>query len=180
METETFTLSVFTENYVGLLNRLAIILTRRKINISTLNTSESEIEGVYRFTILIEATEEQVIKVTKQLEKVIDVLKAFYHKEKDTVYQEIALYKIHTANLSAGQETEKLLRKHNARVLAVEPDFAVIEKTGHKSETTKLFEDLKQYGVLEFTRSGRVAITKPMKVLSKHLDELEESVNNQN
>ena len=168
-----FTISVFTEDQIGLLNRVSIIFTRRHINIESIAASESEIKGIHRYTIVICEEEELVIKVVKQLEKQVDVVKAFYHVNDELVYQEIALYKIPTGNLTDGGKTESIVRSHNARLLSVEPAFAVIEKTGHKEETQALFNELEPYGILEFVRSGRVAISKPMKELKEYLQELE-------
>jgi acetolactate synthase small subunit len=70
-----FTITVYGENQIGLLNRIAIIFVRRKINIDTMNTSPSEIVGIHRFTILIDETEEVVRKVCRQIEKQVDVLR---------------------------------------------------------------------------------------------------------
>jgi len=114
-----------------------------------------------------------VKKVVLQLEKQVEVVKAVYHKDSEVVYQEIALYKVPTEVLLSGGEAEKIVRAHHARVLSVEPAFTVIEKTGHKEETQALFDQLEPYGMLEFVRSGRVAITKPMKTLKSIVEELE-------
>lgn len=168
-----YTISVFTENQIGLLNRVSIIFTRRHINIESIAASESEINGIHRYTIVISELKDLVIKVVKQLDKQVDVIAAFYHENFDTVYQEIALYKVKTNILASGGDAEKIIRKHNARLLSVEADFTVIEKTGHKLETQMLFKELEPYGILEFVRSGRVSITKPMKQLKEYLKELE-------
>ena len=129
-------------------------------------------KDVYRYTIVLTTTEEQVLKVVRQLEKIVDVLKAFYHTDEETIFQEIALYKIRTSSLSQSN-AEQLVRKHNARVLSLAEDFTVLEKTGYKEDTQAFLEDLASVGVLEFARSGRVAITKPMKELAAYLGELE-------
>ena len=174
-----FTISVLTENQIGLLNRVSIIFTRRHINIESIAASESEVKGIHRYTIVITEEEELVKKVIKQLEKQVDVVGAFYHTIDEVVYQEIALYKIPTSVLVAGGKAEEIVRKHHARFIAVEPEFTIIEKTGHKEETQVLFDELEPYGILEFVRSGRVAITKPMKQLKEYLQELEiASLNN--
>lgn len=169
------TISAFTENRSGLLSRVTTVFTRRKINIDSLIASESEVEGIYRFTIVVEITEDLVKKIVKQLEKQVEVLKAFYHVNEQVVHQEIALYKVPTKVLASGGQAEKIIRNHNARLLTVEDDFIVIEKTGHKEETDALFSELKPFGILEFARSGRVAITKPMKQLKEYLGELAEA-----
>lgn len=170
---KTYTVSVFTENSIGMMNRVTIIFTRRHLNIDSITASESEVKGVFRYTIVLRTTREQVDKVIGQLEKLIDVFKAFVHEDSEVVHQEIALYKIKTASLTNG-DVEKVIREHHARILTVDPQFMVIEKTGHVAETQLLFESLHPYGVLEFVRSGRVAVTKPMKEFSTYLKELEE------
>ncbi|KYG80404.1 acetolactate synthase small subunit [Roseivirga seohaensis] len=159
---QAYTLSIFSENSVGLLNRITSILTRRHLNIDSINSSESESSGIYRFTIVVKTTEAQVKKLVLQLEKQVEVMKAVYHTDSDTVFQEIALYKISTRSISEGNLVEKLIRDNNARILSVESDFMIIEKTGHKEETQELLDFLSPYGVLEFVRSGRVSVTKPM------------------
>lgn len=160
-----FTLSIFTENIVGILNQVTIIFTRRHINIESIVVSESEIDGIHRYTLVISETDEVVRKVVLQLEKQVDILKALYHEDKDVIYQEIALFKMPSDVLMKGGEAEKIVRNHFARIISVEDGFIILEKTGHKEETQKLFNELKPYGVLEFVRSGRIAITKPMETL---------------
>ena len=168
-----FTISVFSEHKVGLLHRITVIFSRRKINIESLNTSESEVRGIYRFTIVINTSEDIAKKVTRQIEKQIGILKAFYHTLDEIVYQEIALYKVPTVAFAHGDEVEKLVRKHNARILAIEPDYIVVEKTGHKEETRLLFRELEPYGILQFARSGRIALTKQIKEISAYLKEID-------
>jgi acetolactate synthase-1/3 small subunit len=154
------TIFVITENFIGILNRITIIFTRRGINIDALTASESRLEGIHRITIEVNATEETVVQLVNQIEKIIDVIKAFYHEDESVVYQEIALYKIPVSRLDGG--LEKIIRQHNAKIIAAEPDFVVLELTGHKEQTQDLLEILKTYGLLEFARSGRVAIAKRM------------------
>ncbi len=175
MEKKEYTLSIFTENKIGLLQRLSTIFTKRKINLESFNASESEVKDVYRFTIVIHTTEDQVKKVVKQIDKQIGVLKAFYHKESEIVYQEIALYKVATQALAEGGEVEKIIRKYNAHILTVEPEYVIIEKSGHKAETQELFEELLPFGMLQFVRSGRVAVTKQIKEITSYLKDLEEA-----
>jgi len=168
-----FTITVFSEHKVGLLHRITVIFSRRKINIESLNTSESEVRGIYRFTIVINTTEDMVKTVTKQIEKQIGILKAFYHTVDEIVYQEIALYKVPTTAFAHGDEVESLIRKYNARILTVEPEYIIVEKTGHKEDTRTLFRELESYGVLQFARSGRIALTKQIKEISSYLKEID-------
>jgi len=169
-----FTITVFTEDHIGLINRITSVFARRHLNITSLTTSESEIQGVFRFTIVIHCTEDLVIKVVKQLEKQVEIITASYHVDDELIHQEIALYKISTKALADDGHAERIIREYNARVLTVNPEFTVIEKTGHKKETQALLSELRPFGVMEFVRSGRVAITKQQKDLSEFLAELEE------
>ena len=171
IEKRRYTISVFTEDRVGLLNRVTIIFTRRKINIDSITASVSEIKGVHRYTIVVQESKELVKKVSAQIEKQVEVLKAFFHEDQDIIHQEIALYKLPTQSLFLGGKAEEIVREHHARILSIESDF-----TGHPCETTALFNALSPYGILEFVRSGSVAITKPMKTLANYLEELEKEI----
>ena len=165
-----YTLSIFTENQIGLLHRITTIFTRRHINIESFTTSESEVEGIFRFTIVVNTTERQVQQLCGQLDKIIGVIKAFILKEEDAVYQEVALYKVSTDKFSKGN-FERIVRDNNARVLAIEPDYIMIEKTGHPRETQLLLELLEPFGVEGFSRSGIVAISRKPLHLKSYLDE---------
>lgn len=169
---QEFIITIYSENHIGLLNRITINFTRRKMNIESLTVSASALKGVSKFTIVVNETEDRVKKVVGQLEKVVDVLKAFYHRNDEMVYQEIALYKVPTEELYESDQIERLVRKSGARILEITREFTVIEKTGHKEETQELFEALNQFGVLQFIRSGRIAITRdPIERLSEFLKE---------
>lgn len=168
----TYNISVFTENSIGMLSRISLIFTRRHINIESISVSPSEVEGVHRYTIVVNVTREQVQKLVGQIEKQIEVLKAFFHLDEEVVYQEIALFKIPTSMFSTEGGAEQILREHHARILTIESEFTIVEKTGHSSDIQNLFEALKPYNLLEFVSSGRVAISKPMKTLEAHLEDL--------
>ncbi len=160
---ETFTISAFSENHIGLLNRITIIFTRRHMNIESLTVSGSALPGIHKFTIVVNDSREKVEKVVGQIEKLVEVLRAFYHTEDEVIHQEIALYKVSTKALVEGNRIEETIRKHHARILEVRPEYTVIEMTGHKEETQELFDELNTYGLLQFTRSGRIAVTKSEK-----------------
>ena len=168
-----FTITVYTENQIGLLNRIAIIFSRRKINIDSMNTSPSEIEGIHRFTILIDETEEVVRKVCRQIEKQVEVLKAYYNTDDEIVWQEMALYKVSTDEIAEKVKVERLLRECGARAVAIRKDFTVFETTGHREETDKLVKVLEPYGLIEFVRSARIAIIKESKGFHVKLKQFE-------
>lgn len=155
-----YTVTVYSENQVGLLNQISIIFTRRQLNIESLSVSGSAIEGVHKFTITTYSDRETMEKLVKQIEKRIDVLCAFFYTDDEIIFQEVALYKVPTDKLLDDRSIEDLIRKHNARILEVNRTYTVIEKSGHPDETQSLFEELSRYDVMQFVRSGRVAITK--------------------
>lgn len=167
-----YTLTVFTEHQTGVLQRVVTVFTRRHINVESLTTSQSSMEGIHRFTIKVKVTEDMVEKLVAQLDKQVDILKAFYYSNDEIVHQEIALYKVPLEAFTSGRRLEDLVRKHNARILEIEPEFVVIEKTGQQHETEDLLDELRKVGIYEFVRSGRVAIVKPMERLSRYLDSL--------
>jgi len=177
-----YTITIFSENTVGLLNQVTIIFTRRRLNIETLSVSSSAIEGIHKFTITAFSDAETIEKVVKQIDKRVDILKAYYNTNEDLVFQEIALYKISTPKLLALGSIEDIIRRYNARILDMTDVWVVLEKTGHYDETQALFKELSEKtGVLQFIRSGRVAITKSkVERLSDMLAAMEEKLNRKN
>lgn len=163
---------VFTEDHLGVLQRVVSVFTRRHINIESLTTSPSSNPEIYRFTIVTTVTSEMMEHLKGQLNKQVDVLRAFAYEAHEIVQQEIALYKVPMDAFANGDEVENLVRSHNARILSIEPEYVVIERTGHQHETESLLEALRQIGVYEFVRSGTIAIVKPMEQLNTYLQAL--------
>ncbi|EDM35978.1 acetohydroxyacid synthase small subunit [Pedobacter sp. BAL39] len=172
-EKQEFTFTVYTENQIGLLNRIAIIFSRRKINIDSLNTSPSEIEHIHRFNIVINETEDVVSKLARQIEKQVEVLKVYYNTNDDVIWQEMALYKVPTDTVAEKVQVERLLRENGARAVVIRKDYTVFEVTGHREETDKLITVLQPYGLIEFVRSARVAIIKDSEGFNAKLREFE-------
>ena len=135
MDKTLYTIIVHSENFAGLLNQVTAVFTRRQINIESLNVSASSIKGVHKYTITAWTDDE--------------------------IYQhEIALYKITTPILEEKPEVSKVIRKYNARIVEVNAVFAIVEKNGMGEEITNLYDELRALDcVLQFVRSGRVAIT---------------------
>lgn len=175
MSKQEFTVTVYTENQIGLLNRIAIIFSRRKINIESMNTSPSEVEGIHRFTIVINETEDVVRKLCRQIEKQVEVLKAYFNTNDEIVWQEMALYKVPTDVIAEKVKVERLLRQYGARVVAIRKDYTVFEATGQRDETDKLVSVLEPYGLIEFVRSARVAIIKASHGFHEKLKEFEQT-----
>lgn len=175
-----YTITIFSENTVGLLGQVTSVFIKRQINIETLSVSPSAIEGIHKFTITAFSDKDTIKKLALQIDKRIDVLKAYYNTDDELIHQEIALYKLSTSEFLKLGSVEDLIRKHSAFILEINENCVVIQKTGHYSETQALFKELSaNIGVLQFIRSGRIAITKSkIERLSDMLSELEQKHNN--
>lgn len=164
-EIKQFTVSIYTENNIGLLNRISAIFQRRHINIESINTSVSEIEEVSKFTIVVNLSEEKVKKILGQIEKQVEVIKAYYHTDDETIYQESCMFKLQSDLLFEERQIQNIIKESNARIVTVNKEFFVIEKSGRKEEVELLYRELKPFGILQFTRSGRISVSKkPMKI----------------
>jgi acetolactate synthase-1/3 small subunit len=128
--------------------------------VESLNTSPSEVPGIHRFTIVVVESREVVLKIVRQIEKQVEVLKAYYNTNDEIVWQELALYKVLSDEITEKVKVERLLREFGASAVAIRKDFIVFETTGHREETNKLMEALAPFGLVEFVRSARVAIIK--------------------
>ena len=166
---QLYTVSIYTENNIGLLNRISAIFQRRHINVESLNTSPSEIEGVSKFTIVVHMTEVNIKKIIGQIEKQVEVIKAYYHDEEDTIYQVSGLFKIKSELLFDEPQIQNIIKSSSARIVTVNKDFFVLEKSGKKEEIVELHEQLSVFGIMQYTRSGRIAITKEEMKISELL-----------
>lgn len=171
-ERQLFTVTVYSENCVGLLNQVSVIFTRRCLNIEDVSASASSLPDIHKLTITTWADRPTMEKVVRQIEKRVDVIRAFLYTDDDIVYQEIALYKVPTESLLADGHIEDIVREHNARILEITPDYTVIEKSEHPWETEALLDRLRRYGIRQFVRSGRIAVTKsPVEHVDLYLEE---------
>ena len=170
-----YTISIYSENNVGLLNRISAIFLKRHINIESFSTSLSEIKNVFRFIIVVNANEEKVKKIVSQIEKQVDVIKAFYHTDEETIFQESALYKVKSNSLFEERKIQNIIKQSQANIVTVSPKFFVIELTGFREETEKLYNDLKPLGLLQFVRSGRISVTKSKMGISDILNTFKDS-----
>jgi acetolactate synthase-1/3 small subunit len=173
MSKQEYTITVYTENHIGLLNRIAIIFSRRKINIESLNTSPSEVPGIHRFTIVINETEDVVRKLCRQIEKQVEVLKAYFNTNEEIIWQELALYKVPTDEIAEKVKVERLLREYGARAVVIRKDYTIFETSGQREETDRLVKVLEPLGLIEFVRSARVAIIKASNGFHEKLKEFE-------
>ncbi len=171
MKKQWFTISVYSENNVGLLNRISGIFLKRHINIESLNVSKSEIEGVSKFTIVVNTTEKWTRNIVGQIEKQIEVIKAYYHTDDETIYQESALFKIASDLLFDERQIQNIIKDSGAQIVTVARDFFVLAKSGRRNEIDEMHDQLKPFGIMQFVRSGRIAVTKSQMRISAILEE---------
>ena len=164
-----YTISIYTENNVGLLNRISAIFLKRHINIRSITSSESEIPNIYRFIIVVNVDKEQIIKLVKQIEKQIEVIAAYFHTDEETIFLETTLYKVKSKSLFNERQIQNIIKESRANIVTVKPDYFVIEKTGWREETEDLYLKLKKYGLLQFVRSGRISVSKKSMEITKFL-----------
>jgi acetolactate synthase-1/3 small subunit len=156
-----YTLLVYSENIVGILNQITAVFTRRQVNIESLNVSASSIEGVHKYTITAWSDEDQIIKITKQIEKKIDVIKADYYTDDQLFIREVGLYKLSTPEVLDNPDISRTIRKADARIVEVNPTFCSVMLSGVTEDITALYFALDKFNcVLQYTRSGRIAITR--------------------
>lgn len=161
----TYTVSIYTENNIGLLNRISAIFLKRHINIESLTTSPSEINNIFRFVIVVKSTEFSIKRIIKQIEKQIEVIASFYHTDDQTIFLETALYKVKSKSLFDEKHIQKIIKNSQANIVTVSPNYFVIEKTGWRDDTEKLYKELEPYRLLQFVRSGRISVSKePMNI----------------
>lgn len=172
---QEYTFTVYTENQVGLLNRIAIMFSRRKINLESLNTSPSEIDNIHRFTIVVVETEEVVKNLVRQMEKLVDVFKVNYNTNDEIVWQQIALYKVPTSVIMKEVKVERLLRRYGARTVVIREDYTVFETTGQDEEIDNVLKELDKYGLIEFVKSSRIAIIKSSEGVHKKVLDMEKN-----
>ena len=159
----------FTENQIGVLNRITALYLRRKINIESLKVSESSIKGISMFVISAFTTQEIIEKLVRQLRNIIEVIQVEYYSDDELITQEIALYKISSKIVRESGTVDMLIRSWNARIIEMNPSFVVVEKTGTREEIENLRAELESRKILlEFTRSGSVVL---------HRESLENTVN---
>jgi acetolactate synthase-1/3 small subunit len=172
---QEFTLTIYTENQVGLINKIAIMFSRRKISLESLNSSPSEIENIYRFTLVVRETESVVKNLVRQLEKIVDVFRVYCNTNDEIIWQLMALYKVPTAVIMKDVKVERLLREFGAKAVVIREDYTVFEATGQEEEINNLLKELDKYGLIEFVRSSRIAIIKSSEGIHKQVLDMEKN-----
>ena len=161
MEQKFYTLLVYSENVAGVLTQVTAVFMRLQVNIESLNVSASSIEGIHKYTITCWSDANQIERITKQLEKKIDVIKANYYIDEELFIHEVALYKISTPVLLDNPEVSRTIRKHDARMMEVNPTYSTVLLAGLTEDIADLYHILDGFKcLLQFTRSGQIAVTR--------------------
>lgn len=161
---EMHTLSVLTLDEPGILVRIAGMFTRRGFSIKSITSGQTEVDGINRITLVVETEDLPIEQITKQLNKLVPVIKVVRMPEDQLVSRALLMVKVSADNSNRPQvvDAAKLFR---ARVVDVGPESVVIEATGQPSKLQALLEVLEPFGIRELVQSGVVAVArgpKPM------------------
>lgn len=158
MEKRLYTITAFTENSPGVLHRITVLFTRRKINIESLTVSETETKGISRFTISVRTTKDLASKIVKQIHRIIECRSVSLNENRELLFKEIALYKVGAETAEQRKEIDALANRHSAAVIHAANDYLIIENTGSEDEIRSLYRLLESFGMKEFVRSGRISL----------------------
>lgn len=157
MITTKHTMVALVEDKPGVLNRIASMFRRRGFNISSLAVGHSEMPDLSRMTFVVDGDDATVEQVTKQLYKLIDVVRVTDLSNEEIVTREMALVKVR-ATAQIRSEIIQIVDIFRANIVDVSPDTLIIEVTGNEDKIQSLLEMLKPFGVREVMRTGRVAM----------------------
>jgi len=150
-------LSVLVENHAGVLSRVAGLFSRRGFNIDSLAVGITENPDVSRITIVVDGDDYTVEQVTKQLNKLIDVIKIKQLEKANSVVRELALVKV-SANKTTRSEIIQIVEVFRANIVDVTSDVLTIEISGSSDKVNALTDMLEQFGIKEIVRTGTIAI----------------------
>src|SRR4026208_1327131 len=151
------TISVLVENKFGVLTRIAGLFSGRGYNIDTLNVGPTQDPDTSRMTIVTRGDDATLEQIVKQLNKLIDVLKVQDFREGEYIDRELVLVKV-TVDSKTRAEVMQITDIFRAKIVDVQPKTVTIEVTGNESKIEKFLELMKTFGVVDLTRSGKVAL----------------------
>ena len=151
------TISVVVQNRFGVLTRIAGLFSGRGFNIDTLNVGPTQNDKVSRMTIVVVGNDQVLEQVVKQLKKLVDVLEVYDFKDGDVIDRELILLKV-KANSSTRPEVMQICDIFRAKIVDVQSSSLAIEVTGDESKINKFLALMKPFGILELSRTGRIAL----------------------
>ncbi|MGD9711549.1 MAG: acetolactate synthase small subunit [Thermomicrobiales bacterium] len=152
-------LVVMVEDHPGVLNRVVSLLRRRSINIDSITVGHSEQSGVSRMTLVVPGTDDDIEQATKQLYKLLEVLKVTDVTDLPAISHEMALIKV-SAKSQHRQEILLIAQMFNARVIDASPNTLLLEMTGPEEQVDSLLTMLRSFGIRELVRTGSIAMTR--------------------
>lgn len=154
------TIIVFSHNVPGLLYRIAGLFLKRKINVESLTVSETEKAGVSRFTIVVDLDTVTANKVGRQIERIVEVTHVQVAEETDIIGREMILVRLHAKSEEERSQIQEICNKYWAHILErfSSESNIVVEIDGSKEKIDECVEELKQFEIIEFVRSGRIAL----------------------
>lgn len=155
-----YTLIVTVQNKPGVLFKIAGLIRRRRFNIESLTVSHTENSDISRFTIFVHGEEDIVEKMSKQLYRIIEVLKICDPKQSDIVARELALIKVSTRKKGSKIEIADIAKHFRAKVVNVDPEYLILEITGNEEKIDSFYSNMRKFGIIEFVRTGRTALFK--------------------
>ncbi|MDD1676168.1 MAG: acetolactate synthase small subunit [Methanomicrobiales archaeon] len=159
------TLSVLVENKAGVLSRVTGLFSRRGFNIESLAVGTCEEPDMSRITIVVIGDDRQLEQVDKQLNKLIDVIKVSDITDTETVERELALIKVNAEPGTSRAEVMQIASIFRAQIIDVGSRTVVLEVTGDSDKINALEKLLRQYGIKELVRTGKIAILRGAKVV---------------
>lgn len=158
-------LSVLVLDVDGIITRVTALFTRRGYNLVSLVSAKTETDGINRLTIVVDASEYAIEQITKQLNKLIQVIKVVRLEDDTTIARSLLLAKVNASNQTRAQvvETANIFR---ARVVDVSADSLVLEATGTPEKLRAFMDVIETFGVREMVQSGQVALTRGPKTMA--------------
>jgi acetolactate synthase-1/3 small subunit len=153
------TLVVLVEDQPGVLNRVVSLMRRRSFNIDSITVGHSEQPGMSRMTLVVRGEDAEVEQATKQLYKLLEVMKVADLPEAEAVTREMVMVKV-AAKGQSRSEILQLAQVYDARVLDATPNTLMIEATGDESQIDSFLAMMRVFGVREMVRSGRIAMSR--------------------
>lgn len=171
---QEYTLTAYTEDQLGLINKITIMFLRKKISLKSLNISLCEIENMYRFTIVVYETFETVKNLTLQIEKIIEVFKCYCNNAQQIVSTQTALYKIPTSIVMKEEIFDTITKPYNIKYTAIEKEYTFFEVSGKENEIENLTQAMHKLGVVEFVKTAAISLIKSGHGFAKVLAEIDQ------
>lgn len=158
-------LSVQVQDVDGIISRVTAMFTRRGYSLISLVSAKTETDGINRLTIVVDADERNIEQITKQLNKIIPVIKVIRLEESSTIARAIMMVKVNASNVNRPQVVDAA-NIFRARIVDVAPESVVIEATGTPAKLRALLDVLEPFGIRELVQSGEIALNRGPKIMA--------------